>query len=261
MSQFLARLITILQDTSRSQDGVLDQGATLMAEALASRNLVHLFGSGHSVLPTQDAFPRYGGFVGLHPLTDPRVMWHDVLGSGGVRELLWLERTEGYIERFLSHEPIRGGDVLIAISHGGRNSAAIEASMYCRERGVKVIAITSKANYSRPAEHSTGKRLGDVADVVVDTGVPVEDALVQVEGWNRPVGGASTIVAMALVQELNVRAAEKLAARGVELPTFVSPTVPGASLASNDEVFEAHEELLVEAKSAVLRARREGDRR
>ena len=155
MSQFLDRLTAILQETAGSQAAALDEAAGLMARALASRHLVHLFGSGHSVLPTQDAFPRYGGFVGLHPLTDPRVMWHDVLGSGGVRELLWLERTEGYIERFLSHEPIRRGDVLVAISHGGRNSAAIETAMYCRERGVSVVAITSMANLSRPAEHST----------------------------------------------------------------------------------------------------------
>ena len=56
--------------------------------------------------------------------------------------------------------------------------------------------------------------------------------------------------------KLNVRAAEKLAAGGVELPTFVSPTVPGASLASNDEVFEAHEELMLEARGAALEERR-----
>jgi uncharacterized phosphosugar-binding protein len=215
-----------------------------MADALAERRLGHLFGSGHSVLPTQDAFPRYGSFVGLHPLTDPRLMWHNVLGPGGVRELLWLERTEGYVKRYLSHEPLLAGDVLIAISHGGRNAAAIEASMYAAERGLRTIGITSKANTSRPAEHSTGKRLPDVVETVIDTHVPIEDALVEIDGWSRPVGGASTIVAMSIVHELNARAAATLAARGVELPTFVSPTVPGASLASNDQVFAAHEALM-----------------
>jgi uncharacterized phosphosugar-binding protein len=139
------------------------------------------------------------------------------------------------------------GDVLIAISHGGRNAAAIEASMYAAERGLRTIAITSKANISRPAEHSTGKRLPDVVETVIDTHVPVEDALVEIDGWARPVGGASTIVAMSVVQDLVSRAAAKLAERGVELPTFVSPTVPGASLSSNDEVFAAHERLMVEA--------------
>ncbi len=69
--------------------------------------LVHLFGSGHSVIPVMDSFPRYGSFVGLNPLTDPRLMWHNVLGPGGVRELLWLERTEGYVANFLANCPIR----------------------------------------------------------------------------------------------------------------------------------------------------------
>lgn len=256
MNAFLDKLTDVLAAVQDHEHESLDAAAQRMADALARGRLVHLFGSGHSVLPTQDAFPRYGGFVGLHPLTDPRVMWHDVLGSGGVRELLWLERTEGYIERYLSHEPLLPGDVLIAISHGGRNTAAIEASMYARERGMQVVAITSKANIARPAEHSTGKRLADVADVVIDTHVPIEDALVEIEGWSRPVGGASTIVAMSIVQELNVRAARQVAARGIELPTFVSPTVPGASLASNDEVFDAHEELMARVAREKIEARK-----
>ena len=259
MSEFLSRTSQLLANANESQDGVLGQAAGHMAGALARSHLVHFFGSGHSVLPTQDAFPRYGGYVGLHPLTDPRVMWHNVLGPGGVKELLWLERKEGYIERFLAHQPIRRADVLVAISHGGRNAAAIETAMYCRERGLPVIAITSKANYDRPAEHSSGQRLADVADLVIDTGVPVEDALVTVDGWQRPVGGASTIVAMALVQELVVRTAQKLAEQNIELPTFVSPTVPGASLESNDRVFEAHEELLAQVRSEIVAERKGGE--
>lgn len=256
MNVFIDRLNAILSRVRDAEGANLDAAAERMSAALADERLVHMFGSGHSVLPTQDAFPRYGGFVGLHPLTDPRVMWHNVLGPGGVRELLWLERTEGYIERFLSHEPLLPGDVLVAFSHGGRNAAAIEAAIYARERGIATIGVTSKANLARPAEHSSGKRLPDVVDIVIDTHVPIEDALVEVEGWSRPVGGSSTIVAMAIVHELNVRTAQRLAARGVELPTFVSPTVPGASLASNDEVFDAHEALMAKVAAERIDARR-----
>lgn len=97
MSTYTACLVEILQKMTTSQDEVLDRVAEACADALERGNLIHLFGSGHSVTPTLDAFPRYGSFVGLHPLTDPRLMWHNVLGPGGVRELLWLERTEGYI--------------------------------------------------------------------------------------------------------------------------------------------------------------------
>ena len=83
---------------------------TRFADSLAGGGLIHLFGSGHSVLPCQETFPRYGSYVGFNPLTDPRVMWHNVLGAGGVRELLWLERTENYVDKFLDHQPLNPGD-------------------------------------------------------------------------------------------------------------------------------------------------------
>jgi uncharacterized phosphosugar-binding protein len=178
-----------------------------------------------------------------------------VLGPGGVRELLWLERTEGYARQYLSHEPLRQGDALIVFSHGGRNAAPVEVALCAKEKGLFVVAVTSKANLERPAGHSSGKRIGEIADVAIDTRVPVEDAIVPVEGWQRPVSGASTIVATAIMQELIARVARKLAERGIELPTFVSPTVPGASLESNDVVFQAHDELISEARHVVARER------
>lgn len=244
---FLGRLQAVLQVVQDTQGEAFAAAADQMASTLEGGGLVHLFGSGHSVIPVMDAFPRYGSFVGFNPLTDPRLMWSNVLGPGGVRELLWLERTEGYIERFLSHEPVAAGDTLIVFSHGGRNAAPVEAAMYGKEHGAAVIAVTSKQNFSRPAEHSSGKRLAEVADVVIDTCVPVEDALVTVEDWPAPVSGASTIVACACVGELIALVATRLAARGITMPTFVSPTVPGASVHSNDHVFATHQERLREA--------------
>ncbi len=244
MTTYLSRLASLLEHAADSQDQVLRSVAGRMADTLAGGGLVHLFGSGHSVIPCLDAFPRYGSFAGLNPLTDPRLMWHNVLGPGGVRELLWLERTEGYVEQFLSHEPLQDGDGLLVFSHGGRNAAPVEAAVYARRAGLWVAGVTARANMSRPASHSSGRRLTDVCDYVIDTGVPVEDALISINGADRPVGGASTLVAAALTHELLVRTAVELAESGVHLPTFVSPTVPGASLASNDEVFAYHAGLL-----------------
>jgi uncharacterized phosphosugar-binding protein len=244
---FLHRLLEIIGGLGETQGESFAAAAERMADTLESGGLVHLFGSGHSVIPVMDAFPRYGSFVGFNPLTDPRLMWSNVLGPGGVRELLWLERTEGYVERYLSHEPISAGDTLIVFSHGGRNAAPVEAAMYGRDHGATVIGVTSTVNLARPPEHSTGKRLAELSDVVIDTGVPVEDALVVLEGWPAPVAAASTIVACACVGELVACTAERLLARGVTLPTFVSPTVPDASVASNDHVFAAHQQRLREA--------------
>lgn len=131
---FVGRLIPLLAGLEE-QDEAFGQASSLMAASIVEGGLVHLFGSGHSVIPVMDSFPRYGSFVGLNPLTDPRLMWHNVLGPGGVRELLWLERTEGYVANFLANRPILRGDVLIVFSHGGRNAAPVEAARFAQERG------------------------------------------------------------------------------------------------------------------------------
>ncbi len=251
---YLPRLVALLQRAGDVNADALDAAADRFATSIAGDGLLHLFGSGHSVLPCQEAFPRYGSFVGLNPLTDPRVMWHDVLGTGGVRELLWLERTEGYIDKFLAHQPISEGDSLIVYSHSGRNAAGIETALYAKERGVFVVAVTCAQMLDQPASHSSGKRLADVADLVIDTGAPVEDAIVPIEGWSRPVAGSSTVLAMALTHELIARTATALSQRGVELPTFASPTVPGVTLTDTDQVYGVYRERMLEAQRRQLPA-------
>ena len=244
-----------ISDFQRSQSQQVDQVADKCVETLKGGGLIHLFGSGHSVIPTMDAYPRYGSFVGLHPIFDPRLMWHNVLGPGGVRELLWLERTENYIHQLLQNEPINKGDVLIAFSHGGTNIAAIEAVEFAKARGVYTVGVTSMKNSDAKSRHSKGWKLSTSVDQVLDTGVPIEDAVVMADGWSRPSGGSSTIVATVIVQELITRIAQKLGEQGIQLPTFVSPTVPGASVSSNDEVFYEHAKYLHAATGKELRSR------
>jgi uncharacterized phosphosugar-binding protein len=252
--QYLHRLVELIERAGSSNDAALDEVAERFATTLAEGGLVHLYGSGHSVLPCQEAFPRYGSFVGFNPLTDPRTMWHNVLGAGGVRELLWLERTEGYVDKFLAHQPLNEGDCLVVYSHSGRNAAGIETALYAKQRGLFVVAVSSAANLAEPSKHSSGKRLADVADVLIDTGAPVEDAIVPVEGWSRPVAGASTVLAMVLTHELIARTAVALATRGVELPTFASPTIPGVTLGDTDRVYAAYSERMIAAQQRHLPA-------
>jgi uncharacterized phosphosugar-binding protein len=252
---FIDYMIEFIGDIQSNQSRELDKVADVCVNTLKNGGLIHLFGSGHSVIPTMDAYPRYGSFVGLHPIFDPRLMWHNVLGPGGVRELLWLERTENYIQQLLQNEPINKGDVLIAFSHGGTNIAAIEAVEYAKVRGVYTVGVTSLKNADAKARHSKGWKLSTSVDQVLDTGVPVEDAVVMAKNWNRPSGGSSTIVATIIVQELITRIAQKLGEQGIQLPTFVSPTVPGASVSSNDEVFYEHAKYLHAAVGKELQSR------
>lgn len=251
---YLQRIGALIEEAARSNDKALDEAATKFAVCLAGGGLIHLFGSGHSVLPCQEAFPRYGSFVGFNPLTDPRLMWHNVLGPGGVRELLWLERTEDYIAKFLDHQPINMGDCMVVYSHSGRNAAGIETALYGKKRELFVVAVTSRKMLDMPATHSCGKRLADAADLVIDTCAPVEDAIVKVDGWTRPVAGSSTVMAMVLTHEVLARTAASLAARGIELPTFASPTVPGVTLHDTDIVYGIYRERMIEAQKRHLAA-------
>jgi uncharacterized phosphosugar-binding protein len=249
---YTEKLIELLDTFGATQGEALQKVATTCADTIERKGLVHLFGSGHSVIPAMEAFPRYGSFVGLNPLYDPRLMWHNVLGPGGVRELLWLERTEGYVEKFLEHEPLSKGDTIIIYSHSGLNAAGIEAAIYAKKRGLTTVAVTSMKNAGRDVSHSGGKALYELCDLIIDTGSPVEDAIMDI-GWGRPLGGSSTIIAGVVSHEIVTRAGQEMKARGFTLPTFVSPTVPGASVSSNDEVFEAHAAYLHEARGRALK--------
>jgi uncharacterized phosphosugar-binding protein len=216
----------------------------MLATAIAAGNRCYLFGSGHSVIPVMDIFPRYGSFVGFFPLYDPRLMWHNVVGAGGARELLWLERQEGYVRNFLQSYALSPGDCIIVFSHGGLNAAPIEAAIYAKEKGLNVITVSSLANAgAAAATHSTGKKLSDVADLALDNCVPPEDSLVDI-GYPEKVAAGSTMAAVFLAMSLVAETASRLKAKGVRPHTFVSPNVPGVLKDHNLRVFDDYTEKL-----------------
>ena len=192
--KYRERIGEVLAAIWATQSASIRKAAEIMAASIDGGGLVHLFGSGHSVLPVLDIFPRYGSYPGFRPLMDARLMWTNVLGSGGAKGLLWLERREGYAPLLFENEPIRAGDVMLVFSHGGQNAVAIEVAMEARQRRLKTLAVTSMDNHrKREATHSSGKKLADVVDLAMDNCVPAEDALVEIEGWREPVAAGSTV--------------------------------------------------------------------
>jgi uncharacterized phosphosugar-binding protein len=164
-------------------------------------------------------------------------MWSEVLGSGGVRQLLKLERTEGYVQEFLSGFKFEPIDTMVVYSHGGLNAAPVEVALHARSLGLKVVAVTSLANAraARPT-HSSGKKLSDLGDVVIDNCCPPEDAVVDVGGV--PVAGSSTLAVVAISMALVAEVAAQLAARGIRVRPFVSPNVATVSPDNNRKVFD-----------------------
>jgi uncharacterized phosphosugar-binding protein len=245
VSRYRERIAEVLDRMWTTQTVMIEKVAAAMAECIGRGGLVHMFGSGHSVLPVQDMFPRYGAFPGFRPLMDMRLMWTNVIGSGGAKGLLWLERREGYAAVLFENEPIRQGDVMLVFSHGGLNAAGVEVLQEAKTRGLTTVAITSMDNYSkRSATHSSGKKLADVADYVIDNCVPAEDALVEVQGWKAPVAAGSTVATVTIAMAIIAQVASDLAAQGKNPPVFVSPNVPGIPPDNNNRVYEEYERSL-----------------
>ncbi len=240
--QYLTRVQEILEEIKTSQEKNIRAAARIMARSVERGGRIYAYGTGHSVIPVLDLYPRYGSFVGFYPLYDPRLMWFNVIGPGGARELLWLERKEGYAEVFLQSYRLERRDCLIAFSHGGTNSAAIEVAAAARQKGLKVITVSSHANLnvSKP-RHSSGKFLSDLADVAIDNCTPPEDALVDV-GRTEKVAAGSTVAAVAVAMSLVAETAALLAKKGKVPPTFVSPNVQGIPKGHMDKVYQAFSE-------------------
>lgn len=228
----------ILAKIHSTQKENIGRAAYKIADSIAAGGWCYLFGSGHSVIPVLDIFPRYGSFVGFYPLMDPRLMWFNVVGPGGAPELLWLERQEGYIANFLANFPMRNEECLLVFSHGGLNAAPVEAALEARRKGLAVVGVASGQNQQRErATHSSGNKLFDVCDVAIDNCVEAEDAQVEIAGLPIKVGAASTLAAVAIAMALVSETAAQLAGRGHRLQPFVSPNVAGIGPEHNKEVF------------------------
>lgn len=236
--KYYEKISEVLGGITATQKEKIEQAGETMATAIATGKRVYIFGSGHSVIPVQDIYPRYGSFVGFFPLYDPRLMWFNVVGPGGARELLWLERKEGYTPVFLQSYPLEPGDCMLVFSHGGLNAAGIDVALTAKKKGLTVISVSSHANarISAPT-HSSGKRLSDAADIAIDNCVPPEDALVDI-GMPEPVAAGSTMAAVFIAMSLVAETGARLAAKGVKPVTFVSPNVPGLEKDHNQRVFE-----------------------
>ena len=239
-TRYYDAITAVLARLHTTQGDRLREAGAMLATTIASGGRAYLFGSGHSVMPVMDVFPRYGSFVGFYPLYDPRLMWSNVIGPHGARELLWLERREGYVAQFLQSYPIGATDALIVFSHGGMNAAPIEAALYARERGARVVTVSShdNARVATPS-HSSGRSLSDIADIAIDNCVAPEDSQVDIGRPEKVAAGstmAAVFVAMALVAETGARLAE----RGHPLTTFVSPNVEGVAPDHNLRVFDEY---------------------
>jgi uncharacterized phosphosugar-binding protein len=222
----------ILARVREANGASIPRAASIVADTIAADGIVHAFGSGHSQLLAIELAGRAGGLAAIQVIVDP--------GQGKAEVL------EGYAATLLRDYTLEPRDCLIVISNSGRNPSPIEMAMIGRERGLKIIAVTA-AEFSRSvsSRHSSGRRLLDLGDVVLDTCGAPGDAAVHIDGSPADVGPTSTVVGAALLNAVMVEAIAELVRRGIPPPVLVS---------QNTDNFAEHNEALRQRYAGRIRS-------
>jgi uncharacterized phosphosugar-binding protein len=214
-------LVTRLAET---QKPAIEQAAAMVAETIAGDGIVYTFGTGHSHCVAEEVVYRAGGFAPVDAILEP-----SLTGNTDVVKSELMERIEGMGHIILEHRRVTPKDLLIIISNSGRNAAPIDVALEAHRLGVRVVAITS-LQYTQAVKprHSSGKRLCDVADVVIDNGGVLGDATLQIHGLAQPMGPTSNLAALFILHGMMAQAAALLLERGIEPPVFWSGNLDGA---------------------------------
>lgn len=229
-----------LQNARNAMDGIeqtqmdnIRKAAGIMADAIQAGRWVHTFGCGHATLPVEEMYPRIGGFVGFHPLIElPLTFFTRIVGEMGIHQFLFLERVEGYGVEIMKEYNFDPRDVMWLFSHSGINNVNIDIALESKKRGMKVIVFGSaKEAQGRQTRHSSGKTIFEIADIVVDSCAPYQDASVPLKNHRDKIGPVSTIAFITAVWMTIVTVAEILADRGVKLYIHPSHNVPGDTTA------------------------------
>ncbi len=237
--RWLGEAQTLLERLAATQGTAIETASAWCADAIAAGGLVHLFGTGHSRIPVEEMFPRYGSYPGFNPLVELSMTFHtQVVGANGQRQAMFIERMPGLAETILSNFSFRPSDVMMIFSASGLSAVPVEMARGERARGLRVIGVTS-VEQSRSTEPASGvgSRLLDEVDLVIDLCTPHADALCDVPGLDTPVGPGSTLTATAIVNCIKVRTAELLTERGAMPPVITRASAVGAE--RSRELFDA----------------------
>jgi uncharacterized phosphosugar-binding protein len=234
-----------LQKCSRITEVVLKQETSIQRAAqwfsktILSGRMVHVFGSGHSRIMVEEMWPRYGSFPGFNPIVELSLTFHNlVVGANGQRQAMFLENVTGLAERILRNFDLSKQDCALIVSSSGCNIVPIEMAELFKKEGIPVVAIlTQQHSEKSKSKRADGKKLGDFADIILDTGAPVGDAMVYVDGLDTPVAPGSTVGGAMIINCIKAETAKLLTAGGQPPKVLSGAAVVGEKRAV--ELFES----------------------
>lgn len=223
----------------RAQRELIERAADWFAQTILAGRMVHVFGSGHSRILVEEMWPRYGSFAGFNPIVELSLTFHNlVVGANGQRQAMFLENVSGLAERILRNFDLQKEDCALVASSSGCNVVPIEMAELFKARGIKVVAIISREHSdASKTRHGSGKKLQDFADIVLDTGAPVGDAMVRVAGLDTPVAPGSTVGGCMLINAIKAEVAARLTKAGAPPKVLSAGAVVGSERAT--ALFEA----------------------
>lgn len=211
---------------SHARAGSLDAAVDLIVACVRGGGVVQVFGTGHSEAFAMEIAGRAGGLIPTN-----RIALRDLVlyGSQPVDSLggATLERNPDIVAELVALSPIGPNDVFIIASNSGVNGSVVEMALLAKSKGHRVIAVTS-SEHTRQVDpkHASGKRLSEIADVVLDNAAPFGDVTLEIAPGVRA-GAVSSITAAFIAQLLTIKTAERIAATGATPPLYISANIPG----------------------------------
>lgn len=236
-------VMAMLAEVSNKEGPKIERAAKWCAESLVRGGLIHVFGTGHSHMLAEEMFYRAGGLLPVNPIFDVDLMIHvDAPKSSR------MERMTGLAEVLLIGEPVKRGDVLLVFSNSGRNAVPIEMALAARDRGMKVIGITSLAHsLSVSSRHPSNKKLFEVVDLAIDNhGVP-GDGVVAIPGLPVKAAPTSTVIGSFIVEAIVAEIASRMDEQGIRPPITLSGNIDGAEQ-YNAQMLEKYKERLKDTR-------------
>lgn len=236
--QYLAKSRGLV-DAVEAQLPSIRAAADLFAGTILAGRMVHVFASGHSRIMVEEMWPRYGSFPGFNPIVELSLTFHNlVVGANGQRQAMFLENVSGLAERILRNFDLSDKDSALVISSSGCNVVPIEMAELFQRRGIRVVAIISRRHSEESrSNRDDGRKLQDFAEIVLDTGAPPGDAMVQIDGLDTPVSPGSTVGGCLLINAMKAEVADRLTRAGQPPKVLSGAAVVGAERAR--QLFEA----------------------
>ena len=225
-------MIKQLEKIFEGQEEEMEKAISEVFRTIKEDKIIHTFGSGHSHMVGLELFIRAGGLGNVNAMLD-----QDVLTSNGALRSSKLEKLEGLADILWEEYRIEKGDIIIIISNSGRNALPVEMALRAKKEGIKIIAITSLTQTKEFASrHSSGKKLFEIADIILDNKVISGDGIMKV--GNDRIGAMSSINGMFIINTVVTEAMIRAEKAGIELPVYSSQNID--SFENNDKLYKKY---------------------